>query len=118
MGNDLLDRLLDRLLTPPDVHLFSWRYALRIILITAAIHASGLIVIGITEPTARAQGLHLRDVWHLLFAVGLCVFHIGRFSAWRGSLMRTSPFVQRPQRRDRRRLWREFGQGHTTVEAG
>ena len=59
MGNDLLDGLLDRLLTPPDVHLFSWRYALRIILITAAIHASGLIVVGITEPMVRAEGLSL-----------------------------------------------------------
>jgi hypothetical protein len=69
----MISDLLDRLLTPPDVHLFSWRYALRIILITAAFHASGLIIVEITEPMVRAKGLHLRDVGYLLFAVGLCV---------------------------------------------
>ena len=67
MSSGLLDRLLD-----PEYH-FSWRNALRIIPITVAFHAIGLIVLGITEPLVRAEGLHLRDVGYLLFAVGFSV---------------------------------------------
>jgi len=72
MTNGFLDRLLDRLLTPAELK-FSWRYALRIILITSAFHAGGLIIVGITEPIVQAEGFSLRDAGYLLFAVGFCI---------------------------------------------
>lgn len=118
MSNGLLERVLNRLLAPPELH-FSWRYALHITLITAAFHASSWIVVGIKDalPTKGdfsnfaylplMVGLSVLPYWAIFVMAGLSDQNKpgSSWRVWAAWLLITYPFAAFY-------LMMLFGEGH------